>query len=107
MVASTAPTSLRPQENGVAERMNRTIEDMALSFLKDAGLPKTYWGYAVPIRGLYWEQAVHLARSHFWLQSLAILSINEPISSCIDPVGAFLSPGMSISTREMGQKLKG
>jgi hypothetical protein len=36
-----------PQENGVAERMNRTIEEMALSFLKDAGLPKTYWGYAV------------------------------------------------------------
>ena len=36
-----------PQENGVAEHMNRTIEEMALSFLKDAGLPKTYWGYAV------------------------------------------------------------
>ena len=36
-----------PQENGVAERMNRTIQEMALSFLKDAGLSKTYWGYAV------------------------------------------------------------
>ena len=36
-----------PQENGMAECMNRTIEEMALYFLKDAGLPKTYWGYAV------------------------------------------------------------
>ena len=36
-----------PQENGMAKCMNWTIVEMALSFLKDAGLPKTYWGYAV------------------------------------------------------------
>ena len=36
-----------PQENGVAKHMNRTIEEMAPSFLKDMGLPKTYWGYVI------------------------------------------------------------
>jgi Reverse transcriptase (RNA-dependent DNA polymerase)/gag-polypeptide of LTR copia-type/GAG-pre-integrase domain len=36
-----------PQENGVAERMNRTIVEMARTFLQDAGLPNTYWSFAV------------------------------------------------------------
>ncbi|TFY53550.1 hypothetical protein EVJ58_g9393 [Rhodofomes roseus] len=36
-----------PQENGVAERMNRTIVEMARSMLNDAGLPPSYWGDAV------------------------------------------------------------
>ena len=31
-----------PQENGMAECMNRTIEEMALYFLKDAGLYTLY-----------------------------------------------------------------
>lgn len=36
-----------PQENGVAERMNRTLVEMARSMLNDAGLPNTYWGDAI------------------------------------------------------------
>jgi hypothetical protein len=36
-----------PQENGIAERMNQTIVEMARSMLKDAGLPDKYWGDAV------------------------------------------------------------
>jgi transposase InsO family protein len=36
-----------PQENGVAERMNRTIVEMARAMLQDAGLPNSYWGDAV------------------------------------------------------------
>ena len=36
-----------PQENGVAERMNRTIVEMARTFLQDADLPNTYWSFAV------------------------------------------------------------
>jgi len=31
-----------PQENGVAERMNRTIVEMARTLLQDAGLTNTY-----------------------------------------------------------------
>ena len=36
-----------PQENGVAERDNRTLVEMARSMLSDAGLPKMFWGDAV------------------------------------------------------------
>lgn len=36
-----------PQENGLAERMNRTIVEMAHSLLKDADLPNSYWSFAV------------------------------------------------------------
>lgn len=35
-----------PQQNGVAERMNRTIVEKAKCLLFDAGLPKSYWAEA-------------------------------------------------------------
>lgn len=36
-----------PQQNGRAERMNRTIIERAKCLLSDAGLPKCYWAEAV------------------------------------------------------------
>ncbi|GMP43110.1 hypothetical protein CsSME_00012606 [Camellia sinensis var. sinensis] len=39
--------SYMPQLNGVAERKNRTILDMARSMLKGKGLPKQFWAEAV------------------------------------------------------------
>ena len=36
-----------PAQNGLAERMNRTIMDSARCILEDAGLGKEFWGYAV------------------------------------------------------------
>ena len=36
-----------PQQNGVAERMNRTLMVRALSMISHAGVPKCYWGEAV------------------------------------------------------------
>jgi hypothetical protein len=36
-----------PQQNGVAERTNRTIVEKARSLLSDAGPPKAYWAEAV------------------------------------------------------------
>lgn len=36
-----------PGQNGVAERMNRTIVEKAMSMLFGAKLPKTYWAEAV------------------------------------------------------------
>ena len=36
-----------PQESGLAERMNRTIVEMAHSLLKDANLPNLYWSFLV------------------------------------------------------------
>ena len=36
-----------PQQNGVAERMNRTLNERARSMRLHAGLPKTFWTDAV------------------------------------------------------------
>ena len=36
-----------PQQNGVAERMNRTLNERARSMRWHAGLPKTFWADAV------------------------------------------------------------
>ena len=36
-----------PQQNGVAERMNRTLVEMARCLIQQAGLPKQYWGEAI------------------------------------------------------------
>lgn len=36
-----------PQQNGVAERKNRTLQEMATCMLLDAGLKKAYWGEAI------------------------------------------------------------
>lgn len=40
-------TPYTPQQNGVAERKNRSITEMATCMLLDAGLDKRYWGEAV------------------------------------------------------------
>ena len=36
-----------PQQNGVAERMNRTLNEHARSMRLHVGLPKTFWADAV------------------------------------------------------------
>ena len=41
----TVPYS--PQQNGVAERMNRTLMESAQAMIAHAGLPNSYWGEAV------------------------------------------------------------
>ena len=38
-----------PQQNGVAEHMNRTFNERARSMRLHAGLPKTFWPDAVSI----------------------------------------------------------
>ena len=38
--------SYTPQQNGVAERMNRTIMEKVRSMLSDSGLPKMFWAEA-------------------------------------------------------------
>ena len=40
-------TRYTPQQNGVAERKNRTIMDMARSMMKAKHLPNEYWAEAV------------------------------------------------------------
>ena len=36
-----------PQQNGVAERLNRTLMEMTRAILSQAGLPDKFWGEAV------------------------------------------------------------
>ena len=36
-----------PQQNGVAELMNRTLNELARSMRLHVGLPKTFWANAV------------------------------------------------------------
>lgn len=40
-------TAYTPQQNGIAERMNRSLAERARCLLFDAGLPKTYWAEAI------------------------------------------------------------
>ena len=42
---TTVPHS--PQQNGVAERMNRTLQEAALSMILHAGLTKAFWAEAI------------------------------------------------------------
>jgi len=40
-------TPRTPQQNGVVERKNRSLEEMARTMLNENGLPKYFWAYAV------------------------------------------------------------
>lgn len=40
-------TAYSPQSNGVAERRNRSLQEMASCMLLDAGMEKKYWGEAI------------------------------------------------------------
>ena len=37
----------RPQQNGVAERANRTISEALTAMLAESGLPASFWGEAL------------------------------------------------------------
>ena len=55
-----------PQQNGLAERCNRTLLEMARCLLIDSGLPKMMWGaailHATRIRNLIVRQGVQNAQ---------------------------------------------
>jgi hypothetical protein len=45
MHTMTAPDT--PEQNGLAERMNQTLENSTVAALIDSGLPKSFWCYAM------------------------------------------------------------
>jgi hypothetical protein len=49
-----------PPENGVAKRINCTIQEMARCLLHDAGLPDSFWSYTV----LHCSHILNLLPSH-------------------------------------------
>lgn len=46
-IKSQLTAAYSPQQNGVAERKNRSLQEMATCMLADAGLDKRFWGEAV------------------------------------------------------------
>ena len=79
----TAPYT--PQQNGVVERRNRTVVEMARSYLKQMRLPMMFWGEAVrhsvyvlnrlPTRSVsnqtpyeaWMGQTEHQSHTHIWV----------------------------------------
>lgn len=77
-----------PEQNGVAERKNRYLMEMARCILIDANLPNKYWGEAVntanylqnrlltkatettPFEKWYKRKGIFTAHTHIWIQSI-------------------------------------
>lgn len=45
----------RPQQNGVAERANRTMEELLTAVLKDSGLPRWFWAECLAALVYVWN----------------------------------------------------
>ena len=57
-------TRNRPQQNGVAERANRTIEEAIISMLNEAGLPASFWAEALSAFVHVWNRTSTSAVAH-------------------------------------------
>ncbi len=58
-----------PQQNGVSERMNRTLTDTARTMLSQSGMPKMFWAEAVAtaayVRNRVLTSAIHEAKTPY------------------------------------------
>lgn len=92
-----------PQENGVAERMNRTLVETARAMLSDANLPNSFWGDAI----LYATHLINRAPTHAVQGDLTPYeAFTEEKRKKLDAkslecilLGEFLRHGMSYSTK--------
>ncbi len=55
-IARRHSTRNRPQQNGVAERANRTISDHVTAMLNEANLPASFWALAVSAYVHVWNR---------------------------------------------------
>ena len=49
----------RPQQNGVAERANRTLEEGIISMLYESGMPLSFWGEVWDPLSMYTTEHSH------------------------------------------------
>ena len=87
-VAVEYTTAYTPSQNGVAERLNRTLVAMSKAMLFAAGLPQKFWGFAIeaacyirnrlpnwtwadhPRTGIYWKTARNQQLKGIWMPCL-------------------------------------
>jgi transposase InsO family protein len=76
-----------PQQNGVAERMNRTLMESVRSMLFGAKLPEKYWGYAVVaaayVRNRCWSQRLKHKSPYMVLYQKAPDLRNLKVFGCV------------------------
>ena len=78
-----------PQQNGVAEQMNRTLVEVVRSMLSDAKLPKTFWAEALSTAGyifvITFLQQQFKGVHHLWLgqRSNLMLVISRLLVVCV------------------------
>ena len=67
-----------PQRNGVSERRNHTLLDMARSMMSLIGLPLSFWGYALETAAFMLNRApsksVETTSYELWKETQAIVS---------------------------------
>ncbi|GJR31923.1 putative ribonuclease H-like domain-containing protein [Tanacetum coccineum] len=78
-----------PQQNGVAERKNRTLIEAARTMLADSFLPNTFWAEAVST-ACYVLNRVLVTKPHN-KTPYELLTGKIPITSCIRPFGCHVT----------------
>jgi hypothetical protein len=83
LLAPVAPYS--PEQNGEAERVNRTLGDMARTMLHESRMPRMFWGYAYQTAGYIYNR---IPNSKVKTCPLKMLYKIEPDPNSLYPFGA-------------------
>ena len=90
-----------PQDNGVAERRNRTLLDMVRSMMGKADLPKSFWGYAldttVYILNRVLSKSVEVTPHEIWTNKKPYLS-HMKVWGCLAYVKQTMSDKLEVKS---------
>ncbi|XP_058448892.1 uncharacterized protein LOC131428851 [Malaya genurostris] len=79
-IKSRYTTPYSPQQNGIAERKNRSLQEMAICMLADADMEKLFWGEAVMtatyLQNRLPSRAVNRTHLHFGQETCLALRIS-------------------------------
>lgn len=87
-----------PEQNGVAERTNRTVLDMARSMLRHAGMSAQFWGEAV-------ATATDI-RNHIGIRRSSVLTPLELLTGKIPYIGNFAHSAVRLGYTCLNRKEK-